>query len=474
MDFINRHKEIELLQDCCKRKKSQFVVLYGRRRIGKTALLNHWLEKKVKKNFLYWVAHRNSSTLLLKKFSQSLIPHLNTADNNFCFSDWESAIRQLFLIAQKKKFVLVLDEFPYLLEAVPEISSLLQMIWDQNHKKSQLILVLSGSHYHMMYHEFLSGKGPLYGRSTADIHLREIEFEHLGEFLPRYSNEQLVETFSIIGGVPKYLEMWQDHQPVLKNVEQLILSPVTLFKQEAVFLIQDEIAEPRTYLAILEAMGTGIKTPLSICQTTGLAINHIGKYLKTLLTLGFIRRVIPISASSSETKQGRYEIKDPYLRFYFTFIRPHLSLQEQNRFSQLMTLIKEAFPAYVAQSGYEELCRRHITHLGDSGNLSFNPQQVGRLWNRKVEIDLAALCHKTRNLILGECKWTQRKMTESVYTDLQKKSKKLTKLKGYHIQYAFFSKTGFTAPFIKKARQDGLLLFHGVSMIPLRMPPFGV
>jgi len=163
--------------------------------------------------------------------------------------------------------IVAIDEFPYLLESVPEFSSILQMVWDQHARSSHLILLLCGSHYHMMFKEFVSGKGPLYGRSTADLLLQEIAPASIGLFLPRYSPEQIVETYSVIGGVPKYLEMWDDRKPVFKNIEDSILSPVTIFRQEAIFLIQDEIPEPRTYLAILEAIGRGIKSPSAISKT---------------------------------------------------------------------------------------------------------------------------------------------------------------------------------------------------------------
>ena len=138
----------------------------------------------------------------------------------------------------------------------------------------------------MMRKQFVSGNGPLYGRSTADLLLDEVTLKDLHLFLPRYSQDQVVETFGVIGGVPKYLEMWDDRKPVLANIESLILSPVTIFRQEAMFLIQDEISEPRTYLAVLEAIGCGAKTPAFIARYTGIAINHIGKYLGVLTELG--------------------------------------------------------------------------------------------------------------------------------------------------------------------------------------------
>jgi AAA+ ATPase superfamily predicted ATPase len=264
MDFYDRKKEIELLNDIYNRSGAQFVVLYGRRRIGKTSLITHWLNHNIKATSIYRVAHKSSSEMLPEKFSRVVRPNIPNMDVEFRFKDWDSALRQVVYSAEHRRIILAIDEFPYLLEAVPEISSIMQMIWDQLGGKSKIILILSGSHYHMMFKEFSSGKGPLYGRSTAELLLEEIDFPDIGLFLPRYSPVQLVETYSVIGGVPKYLEMWEDRKTIFKNIEDIILSPVTIFRQEAIFLIQDEISEPRTYLAILEDIGNGTKTPSMI------------------------------------------------------------------------------------------------------------------------------------------------------------------------------------------------------------------
>lgn len=402
--------------------------------------------------------------MLLEKFSKVVRPHIPDMDVEFRFTDWESALRQIVHLAEHQRVVLAIDEFPYLLEAVPEISSILQMVWDQYGRKSKLILILSGSHYHMMFKEFVSGKGPLYGRSTADLLLEEIDFAEISLFLPRYSPVQLVETYSVIGGVPKYLEMWEDRKTVFKNIEDIILSPVTIFRQEAIFLIQDEIAEPRTYLAILEAIGKGAKTPSMISKKTGIVLNHIGKYLHTLLELGFIRRVISLDAGDySTTRLSRYEIKDAYLKFFFHYIYPNLELLEQKRIPRLMQSIKEQHDAFVGKTGFEELSRRFITNLGDREQLSFMPDYIGRIWDKKIEIDVVAINKKSKNILLGECKWSQRKTTDAILDNLIKKSDALTKISGYKIHFALFSKSGFTANLIKRAEKEHVLLFQGAE-----------
>ncbi len=464
MHFVNRESEISVLNDIYKRERAQLVVLYGRRRIGKTALITHWLQNYIKKDFIYWVAHKSSSDMLLEKFSRAVKPCLEGISEDFRFSDWESAIRQIFDVAKSGKIVLAIDEFPYLLESVPQFASILQMVWDELAKESQLVLLLSGSHYHMMYKEFISGKGPLYGRSTADILLKEIEPAGIRHFLPGYSAEQMVETYSIIGGVPKYLEMWDDRKPVFTNIKELVLSPVTIFRQEAIFLIQDEIPEPRTYLAILEAIGRGIKSPVSIAKQTGIAINHIGKYLHNLVELGFVRRTISLDANDySNTRLSRYEIRDSYLKFYFFYIYPNLELLEQNRLARLMEIIKDNHASFVGKTGFEELARRFITQMGDTHKLSFIPDYIGRIWNKKAEIDIAAINKKTHNILIGECKWTGSKVNSKTLDCLIERSDALPRIKDYKKQYVLFSKSGFTSNLLKRAREENILLFKGAN-----------
>ncbi|KPA18202.1 ArsR family transcriptional regulator [Candidatus Magnetomorum sp. HK-1] len=470
MKFINRENEVSILKDIFKRDSSQLIVVYGRRRIGKTALITHFISNYVNDKSIYWVAHKSSSDMLLEKFSKAVRPCLKGIGVDFRFSDWESALEQIFHIAQSQKLVLAIDEFPYLLESVPEFSSFFQMLWDQHANEVQLIVLLSGSHYHMMYKEFLSGKGPLYGRSTADLLLEEIEPSSLHLFLPRYSPEQIVETYSITGGVPKYLEMWDDRKTVLKNIEDIILSPVTIFRQEAIFLIQDEIPEPRTYLAILEAIGRGIRTSADISKKTGIPINHMGKYLRTLLDLRFIRRLITLDAQNyANTRLSRYEIRDAFMKFYFYYIYPNLELLEQKRLSRMSHLIKEDFDAFVGKTAFEELARRLITKLGDEQELSFDTEHIGRIWNKKVEIDVAAINKKSKIILVGECKWTRKKMTNSDLNHLISQSALLPKIKDYKIHYALFSKSGYTASLLQRAQNEHILLFTGAT---LKILPF--
>lgn len=460
--FHDRARELGLLREVHRRAGAQFVAVYGRRRIGKTALLVHWLSE-IKGRAIYWVADRSTSAVLLRKFSQAVQPLLDTADPEFSFSSWEAALAALARLADKAPLVLVLDELPYLLESVPAFASLLQTAWDHALKRSRIRLIAAGSHCHMMQDTFASPRGALYGRTTADLFLGEVGLADMGLFLPRYSPEQLVETYSVIGGVPRYLEMWNDRQPVLRNVRDVVLSPASIFRDEPAFLIQDEIADPRTYLAILESLGGGARRPVEVARTAGVQLAHIGKYLHTLEALRFVRRIVSVDAAGPRGgRKSRYEVRDPYLRFHFAFVHPQMRLLEQDRTGRLMDLVRSGFDAYVGRVGYEETCRRHVAALADREELPCTVLDVGRLWDGRTEIDVAGVDRKTRSVLIGECRWRSQPMAEHVLDELLARAAALPALRGWKVHAALFSRAGFTAALARRARREGVLLFEGV------------
>jgi uncharacterized protein len=463
--FVNRVEEIARLDAFCEQPGAQFMVVCGRRRIGKTTLLSYWLHGRPRKQIrgFYWVAHRSTPEILLRGFSDALASCLGSdMIGKLSFSSWEDAFLQMFALARKEPLVAGIDELPYLLESVPGLASLLQKIWDSQKRGSQLKLILCGSQYHMMQQELFHPKRPLYGRSTASMVIDEIAPTHLGAFLPHYSPVQIVETYSVTGGVPKYLELWDDSKTVLHNIRHVVLSPDKMFRGEAVFLIQDEIPEARTYFAILEALGCGLKTPVTLGRITGLPVTHIGKYLHHLLELRIVRRVHSTEApNEAQTRLTRYEIRDPYLRFHFEFVHPHPSWVEQNMMEKLMEQITPRFDAFVGKTGYEELARAHLNHLADAGKLPLKPKLIGRAWNTNSEVDLCGLDRKATTALFGECRWNSRKMDSTVLSELKAKADTFPRLRKWKKRFVLFSRSGFTADLTKLAKEEGVMLFDG-------------
>lgn len=461
MGFLNRTSELRTLKNLAGSAKAELLVVYGRRRIGKTALLLHWLERNKSVAGAYWVAHKTSSERLLQSFSQAVAPLLNEAAGDLVFPDWEAALLQIFRLGASERLLLVLDEFPYLVDSCPEFPSLLQKMWDRHGQDSQVVLAICGSHYHMMEDQFFSSRQPLYGRATASMLVEEIPRSELGPFLPRYSESQLAQTLAVIGGVPSYLALWDDRKSPMRNVEELILSPSTLFRHEALFLIREELPEARTYLAILEALGSNCMTPTQIAASSGVPRSHVGKYLNTLVRLRFVRRLISVDRQErSNVRTSRYEIRDPYLRFYFAFIYRHPEWLEQGRVGQFRKRIEERMDAYIGKQVYERWARDTLIALGDAEELSFVPDEVGRAWTTKVDIDVLAVNWRERCAIVGECKWRSRKMGAADLEDLKERARRMNRLDGFSFQYALFSKSGFTKRLQGRDDPD-LLLFEG-------------
>lgn len=461
--FWNRERELSALREIHDRSGGQLVAVYGRRRIGKTALLLRWIEVEAKGRAAYFVAHRTTSSALLVKFSRVLQPLLGTSDPAFTFSSWEAALDELARLAQRERLVMVIDELPYLLECEPSFATMLQAAWDRTLRRSKVRLLLAGSHYNMMQDTIASPRGPLYGRATADLFLDEVGLREMGLFLPGYSAEQLVETYSVIGGVPRYLEAWSDRRSVISNIQNVLLSPVSLFRNEPLFLIQDEISDPRTYLAILEAIGSGMRRPIDIAKGAGVNLAHVGKYLRTLDLLRFVRRTVSVEAPSArETRGTHFEIRDPFLRFHFTFVLPNLRLLEQGRTDRLLAIIREGFDAYVGKTGYEEICRRHVAALSDAGELPFDAIDVGRMWDRSAELDVVALDRRSKAALVGECRWRSRRMGVEDLDHLAARAASLSKLEGYKLHFALFSRAGFTSALEARAKKERVRLVEGI------------
>ena len=464
--FINRQRELDVLNGRTRSGRAELLVVYGRRRIGKPALLLHWLASHPRHAQCYWVAHKTSGDRLLSSFSEAAAPLLTDGSGKgLIFESWESAFTQLFALAKKRRLLLVLDEFPYLIQSCPELPSLLQKLWDHHGKDSRVVLVLCGSHYHMMADQLFSARQPLYGRATGSVLVEEVDRCDLGLFLPRYSIDQIAQCAAVIGGVPKYLELWNDGKPPLRNVEDLILSDATLFRQEALFLIQDELQEPRTYLAILETLGAGCMTPGVIAKGAGIDRGHVGKYLHTLVELRFVRRLLSADIRKRQnTRTARYEIRDPYLRFYFEFIYRHPEWLERGRIKPLRKLIESRFDAYVGKQVYEEWARQKLVDLGDADELSFVPDEVGRAWNPRAEIDVLAVNWKEKSAIAGECKWRRQKTGARDLASLRERCRRLDRIQDFKVQYALFSKSGFANDIHKVDDASELLLFEGSEL----------
>lgn len=457
--FIGRERELAALEEMWTRRGAQFLVTYGRRRTGKTALLLRFAQGKP---YLYWPASQSSATYLLRSFSQALWNHANPtnpASADFSFSHWEQALRFVREMAAGQRLLLIVDEFPYVTKADPSLPSVLQNIWDHHLKETSLFLALAGSHVGMMENTVLSYKAPLYGRATGVLQVKPMPLDQARQFLPAYSTAQAVDTYAILGGIPAYLEQFDDNRSLEFNLRTRLLNLTSFFLIDPLYLLNEALHEPRNYHSICAAIGLGARRPSEIAHMTGLERTNLPKYLNVLQTLGFLERCAPVSwRGDSGHERGIYVIKDHYLRFYFRFVQPYLADLERGNLDLVVGKIMGQLPAYVGSTVFEELCQEWVLSKGLRGELPFRPVRVGAYWDDKVEVDVVAASPAERAVLLGEAKYTNLPVGEDVLDSLLAKASAWGLPVGWQTHYALFSKSGFTATLRARAERERVIL----------------
>ena len=449
MKFAAREQELRLLDDLYKRQGAQFLILYGRRRIGKTRLLTHWAENTGER-VLYWMATQTSTTNQLRKFSQALWQHLNpgaAVEPSFSYTSWSAAFAEVRRLAENERFVLILDEFTYVMQADPEVPSLIQQVWDHQLKDTQVFLILSGSLAGIIQRSALDYQSPLYGRATARLKLQPLPFGALGELLPRFTVEQRVAVYTMTGGVPAYIELFDDRLNILQNLHERIATATNVMLTDAAFLLHEQLDEPRNYMAILESIGAGYHRLSEIATMSGIDRSNISKYLSVLDELGYVERRVPATVRRPErSRKGRYVIVDPYLRFYFRFLAPNLAAIERGRVRQTISLLEDHLADFIGTHTFEELAREWVHVRAEMGDFPFLPERVGSFWSRKAQVDVLAINWRTKDILLGECKWERGLTGRKVIQMLVEKTDRVVPSSGeWTVYYAFFSRRGFMA-----------------------------
>ncbi len=446
--FLDRERELELLDQLWHSPHAEFLILYGRRRVGKTALLSEWIQR-FSPRALYWVASPTSAATLLRSFSQALYNFSNPgapAPAMFTYATWEQAFSQVASLAERERLALFIDEFTYLLEVFPGIAGQLQNLWDHLLSQKDLFLCLSGSHLGMMKREFLSYQAPLYGRASAQLHLQPFHFGSTPRFFPNYSAVDRVAIYTIFGGVPAYWERIDPSKSISHNIRSNLLTPNNLLQAEPRLLLQDFITEPHNYIGILSAIANGAHVVKEISTVTGLPSGHVSKYLSVLTDTGFVERRIPVT-EKGPSRSGRYHIADPYLRFYFRFLE---SRQEQLALGiqeQALAEISKHMLDFIGTYTWEEICREWTLRAGAAGALPYLPDKVGSAWTAGAQVDVVGINSMEKTLILGECKWTRTPNNRKALVQLvgEKAGKIIPGQGNWNVFLVGFSRAGWTS-----------------------------
>ncbi len=408
--FINRTDELQSLENEYKTTTATFSVMYGRRRVGKTALLSKYIEDKPSIYLYITLSDLNyqlvAFTNQIKKFVDPLLAqHLK-------FENFEEALEFLGTLNLKQKLVLVIDEYQYLTQLDKAFSSKLQRIWDMSLKNTNIHLILCGSVLSMMHSEVLAYNSPLYGRRTSQFHLKAIKFNYLQEFLPKSTKLERMQIFASFGSIPKYLNEYDSSMNFMQNIEHKILNKNSYLYSEGNFLLKDEISDARSYFSILEAISKGNTKIGHIGSSLGLASSYLTKYMQRLIELDIVVKEVPITETNPlKSKFGRYKIKDKFLNFWFFYVFKNYNYLEIEQKRAVLDEIELNFNDRFVSFAFEDFVLEDILHHPKK-YLNFIPTKVGRWWNNKEEIDIVAF--DDENICFIECKWQNRVDEERV------------------------------------------------------------
>ena len=454
--FVNRIDELNYLEKLHKEQDARFVIMYGRRRIGKTELLRQFSKNK---KHLFFSSDLSSEQEQLKQFSEKIFQLTRESFlQNQPFGSWESLLRYIFDHLIPKMPLIIIDEFPYLCISNPALPSILQKTWDEKGKESNIFLILCGSYMSFMEKEVLGSKSPLFGRRTGQIALQPLSFKDLKLFFPRYSEEDRVFVYSILGGTPAYLQRFHDHKTIEQNVKEEILNKNGFLFSETRFLLIEELREPAIYFSILKAIAFGRTRLNEIVQETGISDPHkVNKYLSVLRELRIVKREIPITENKPhKSRKGIYSLNDPFFRFWFRYVLPHMSYLEEGDLDFVwQEKIKPSLDSFTGFT-FEDICLQRLKNLNRKNRLPFKARSIGRWWNNKEEIDIVAYDDQ-QSFIFGECKWKNKKVGLNELYNLERKADNFFDVKQKY--FALFSKSGFSEELknLSSQRKDILL-----------------
>lgn len=454
--FVDRELEIRTLEKEYKKKDSSLVIVYGRRRVGKTTLLSEFMKDK---KALYFLATQEAETLNRNAFREKAAAFIGSELLAETSTDkWDIIFKAIVSGAWEEKPILVIDEFQYLGKANPAFPSVFQKIWDEILIKCPVMVILCGSLISMMVSQTLSYNSPLYGRRTAQIRLKQIPFRYYQKFCPGLSRRERIERYAVTGGVPKYIESFSDCTDIFAGIEENILNRTGYLYEEPHFLLQQEVAEVGSYFSVLRAIAFGRTKMSEIASFMETRATDLTRTLKTLIELDLVQREVPVTEENPEkSKKGLYRITDYYIRFWFTMIYPNQGDIEQGNITYVIEKIRKSFVRSHAAFVYEDVCRSELATRDD---LPCHFSRIGRYWDKNTEIDIVAVNEEESVILFGECKYWSGCMDVDVFYRLLEKAPKVPWHKDCRKElYCLFSINGFSPRLreIAESRDDLIL-----------------
>jgi len=394
--FVNRFSELEALNGLLKKGRPALVLLHGRRRVGKTRLIQEFMRDK--RGLYFYVPNAEEKTIL-GEFSRVVESEFF---EGFMFVNFGSFMEYL-LKRVGEGIIVAIDEFQRLTN-VNGAMSLIQRYWDEKLSKSKCFLILSGSSIGTIRRVALRGDAPLYGRRTATFKIEPLKGLHLFEWFRKYSAEDIVKIYGAFGGTPAYLEHVVESKSPEENIVEKILSKRSPLHDEPEMLLLEEIRAPQRYMDMLTAIARGKNTLSEIADAIGLRRENATTYLKTLELLDLIERVTPVT--KPETRRGLYKVRDAFFNFWFRFVRPNKRQLELGLERSVWEGIKEEFNQYLGHV-FEEVCLEVLVEMAGRNMLPISVQRIGKWWWKETEIDILGLEVKSKKALAIEAKWSE-------------------------------------------------------------------
>ncbi len=441
--FVDRESELKFLEKKYSEDSTQLIIIYGRRRVGKTELIKKFIQKK---ESLYFLCTRDSLSENAKELKRKFYEltgkeyFLELESNSFSdlFKYFTDEIND-------KKLVLTFDEFPYLIEMEKGITSVFQKIWDEFLKDTKIFLILCGSSIGMIETEVLGYKSPLYGRRTGEWKVQPFTFKDFTKMFT-YSTEEYIKLYSVFGGTPFYLAQIDPNLSTEENIKEKILTKGEILYNEPNILLKQEFREPRIYTLILKYLSLGYNSHGKLASVAGIEKGNLSKYLSVLEETRLVKYILPLG----RRKRGIYAINDTFFNFWFRFVYPNLSDLEIGLTDEVFSRILSQLNSYYGLM-YEQLVLDLIRTKSIS--FPFSVQEVRRWWHKGREIDGVALNAETREILFVECKWKDDVNAEKILADLKEKAE--------HVAWHKKTRTEYFAVFAKSfsRRSDDCVCF---------------
>lgn len=437
--FLGREKELEALEKMYAKDGFQMAVVFGRRRIGKTSLLNEFIKKK---SALYLPAEEVNDALNLEKFTKILgvklgIKHFPRVDR------WETLFSLIQEQLGQEHLVLVIDEYPYAATANRSLNSILQHVIDYQFKNTNIFLILCGSSMSFMENHVLGEKSPLFGRRTGQLKVHPLDYYEASKFYPTATAEEKIKYYATIGGTPYYLSLLDPNHSFEENIAELYFDISGYLLNEGTLLMKQEFREPANYNGVLQAIASGAVTLNEIVQFTGLTTNLVSKYLFTLQELNYVERILPFGANPLKGKKSQYRIRENFIAFWYRYVFSVRSEIEQGNGAVYFSLAMKSIHDYIGPV-FEVITRQYLRRQNVNAKLPFIAKSFGTWWGKDhagnvQEIDIVVESMDGKNLLLGECKWTNSLKRKKVVETLKSRSELF---KNYELQLCLFSKEG--------------------------------